>query len=188
MFSNLKLLISHFIKLTEEESNKLETYFEYRKVSKKTILCKEGEIAKEIYFVNKGLLRLLYNNDGTEITAFLYTENLFASSYASFLEQKPSLQILETLEDSELLVLNFANLEKLYLDIPKFNILTRKVTEQRFINAQKILASHLTEKPEQRYHNFVRKHHDLMQRVPQHIIASFLGITAVSMSRIRNRK
>ena len=101
------------------------------------------------------------------------------------MEQKPSQQILECLEDSEVLCISKDRLEKLYIDIPKFNTVTRKLAEQRFINAQRFFVSHLTQKPEERYHQFTSRFPDIVQRVPQHIIASFLGITPQSLSRIR---
>ena len=188
MYKQLKENILRFISLEDNEWEIIQKAFEFRKVSKKEFLCKDAAVSKEIFFVKKGLLRLYYNIEGNEITAFLFTENLFASAYESFLSQKPSNQILETIEDCELLVLSFDSLEKLYKDLPKFNILTRKVTEQRFINAQNILSSHLLEIPEVRVKRFIEHFPDLLQRVPQHIIASYLGVTAVSFSRIRNRK
>ena len=154
---------------------------------KKYKLVEEGKICREIYFVNKGLMRLLYDKEGDEITAFIFKENLFASSYSSFLEQSPSIQILESLEETELIVLPYDYLMFLYENLPKMHILIRIVAEQRFINSQKVLASHLLKTPEERYWEFQQQHKDLLKRVPLHIIASYLGITPVSLSRIRNR-
>ncbi|HCR54650.1 MAG TPA: Crp/Fnr family transcriptional regulator, partial [Cytophagales bacterium] len=122
-----------------------------------------------------------------EITGFIFKEHLFASSYDSFLRKVPSLQTLETLEACELLVITYQKLEELYVTLPKINVLTRKVAEQRFINGQQILSSFLLESPEERYRRFEVQHKDLLQRVPQNMIASFLGITPVSLSRIRKR-
>ena len=78
-------------------------------------------------------------------------------------------------------------MDELYEQVPKINILTRKIAEQRFINAQQILSSFLLDTPEERYLKFIEKNGDLLLRVPHHIIASFLGITPVSLSRIRKR-
>lgn len=187
MFDQLVATIKQVVSLNSKELAQIENAFSFRKIPKKHRLAKEGEIATELYFLNKGILRLLYNNDGDEITAFIFSENLFASSYDSFLQQKPSVQILEALEDCELLVLNRESLYELYEKVPKMNILARIVAEQRFINAQNILSSYILKNPEQRYLDFAKANPEILQRVPQHIIASFLGITPVSLSRIRNR-
>lgn len=172
---------------TAKEFDILENHLSIRRIPKKHRLVDEGEIATELYFLNQGILRLFYNKDGDEITAFLFKEYLFAGSYASFLEQKPSVQILESLEDCELLVLNHHSLLNLYEELPKMHILTRVVAEQRFINAQKVQSSYILKSPEERYLDFAENNKDILQRVPQHIIASFLGITPVSLSRIRKR-
>lgn len=187
LFNQLKSNISQIILLTDKEWQCVENAFSFRKVPKKTLLIKEGAIAKEIYYINKGLLRLFYNKDGEEITGFIFKENLFASSYESFLEQAPSIQNLDALEDCELLVISHAALQQLYIDVPKINIVTRIVAEKRFINGQQILSSHILDTPLERYVKFSRQHPDILQRVPLNIIASFLGITPVSLSRIRNR-
>jgi len=85
------------------------------------------------------------------------------------------------------LVINYRDLNKLYELIPKMNVLARKVAEQRFINAQLILSSYILDGPEERYRKFEKEHGDLLLRVPHYMIASFLGITPVSLSRIRKR-
>jgi CRP-like cAMP-binding protein len=156
-------------------------------VPKKFRLVEEGKIARELYFINKGLVRLYYTKDGEEITGFIFREQLFASSYDSFLRETPSIQTLETLEDCELLVITKSTLEQLYTTLPKMHILTRKVAEQRFVNAQQILSSFILDSPEERYRKFAAENGDLLLRVPHHMIASFLGMTPVSMSRIRKR-
>jgi CRP-like cAMP-binding protein len=187
MFDLLYNYTSQIVSFTEDEKQILESAFSFREVPKKFKLTVEGKIARELYFINKGLIRLYYTKDGEEITGFIFREGLFASSYDSFLRQTPGIQTLETIEDCELLVINTEGLQKLYDDLPKMNILARKVAEQRFINAQLILSSYILDSPEERYRRFEEQHGDLLLRTPHHMIASFLGITPVSMSRIRKR-
>lgn len=187
MFDALHHLVAQFVTLSDREKSILESAFVFKQVPRKFPLVKHGQIANELYFINKGMLRLFYENDGDEITAYLFRENLFASSYDSFLRQAPSIQSLETLEEADLLVITQPKMNELYEVLPKFNILTRKIAEQRFINAQQILSSFLLDSPEERYAKFVEQNGDLLLRVPHHIIASYLGMTPVSMSRIRNR-
>lgn len=187
-FDLLQQVCGSLVRLNDQEWERFKTAFSSRKVNKKTLLVKSGQICKEIYFINKGLLRLFYDKDDLEITAFIFKEGLFATSYDSFLKQSPGIQNLEAIEDSELLVISFDELNKLYEEIPAMHIFTRKMAEQRFINAQNILSSFILDSPETRYYKFEKEHPDLLLRVPHHLIASFLGITPVSMSRIRARK
>lgn len=187
MYQQLHQSINQFINTSEEEKAFLESAFTFREVSKKYRLVDYGQISNELYFINKGIIRLFYPEDGEEITGYLFKENLFSSSYDSFLTQTPSLQVLETLEDCELLVITKDSLNQLYEQMPTMHIFTRKMAEQRFINAQRILSSFILDSPEERYLKFEASNKDLLQRVPQHYIASFLGITPVSLSRIRKR-
>ena len=187
MFDHLYQYTSKIVSFNSQERQILESAFSFREAPKKFKLCQEGKIAREIYYINKGLIRLYYTKDGEEITGYIFREHLFASSYDSFLRQVPSLQTLETLEDCELLVISHSEIEKLYDALPKMHILTRKVAEQRFINAQMILSSFILDSPEERYRKFEAQHGDLLLRVPHHMIASYLGISPVSLSRIRKR-
>lgn len=187
MFDLLYHYILPFVSLTEKEKGLLEDAFTFRQVPKKFILAEEGRVSKELYFIVKGLVRLYYTKDGEDITGFLFREGLFASSYDSFLRQAPSQQTLETLEDCDLLVLPYNRLQQLYEDLPKMNVIVRKVAEQRFINAQQVLSSFILDSPEERYRKFAAQRGDLLLRVPHHMIASYLGITPVSLSRIRKR-
>lgn len=187
MFDELFQSVSKFIRFSPNEKRIFQNAFTYREVPKNFRLISEGQVANELYFIKKGLLRLYYNNDGDLITGYIFREHLFAGSYESFLQSSPSVQYLETLEDSELLVLTKEKMENLYQVIPKVNILTRKIAEQRFINAQQILCSFILDSPEKRYKKFAQQNNDLLFKIPHHIIASYLGITSVSLSRIRKR-
>jgi CRP-like cAMP-binding protein len=187
VLGNLFEYIGRIISFSANEKQMLENAFTFRQVPKKFKLAEEGKVAKELYFINKGLVRLYYTKDGEEITGFIFKENLFAGSYDSFLSQLPGIQTLETLEDCDLLVISKKRLEELYEQLPKMHIVARKIAEQRFINSQQILSSFIMDNPEERYRKFEKNHGDLLLRVPHHMIASFLGITPVSLSRIRKR-
>lgn len=187
MYSQLKRYVSQWADFTASELGLLEELFVFREVPRKFTLIREGEVAKEIYFINRGCLRLFYSKEGNEVTAFIFLENLFATALDSLLQQAPSHQSLETLEDSELLVVDRVKLQKMYDHSMNFQKMGRRVAEQRFINAQRILSSFILDSPEERYQKLLQSHPEWFQRVPQHYIASFLGITPVSLSRIRKR-
>lgn len=187
MFEGFYNYTQQIVKFTDKEKQVLESAFSFRQVPKKYKVIEEGKVCRELYFIVNGLVRLFYTKDGQEITGYIFKENLFASSYDSFLRQAPSIQTLETLEDCDLLVITHNGMEQLLNTLPKMQILTRKIAEQRFINAQMILSSFILDSPEERYRKFEAENGDLLLRVPHHMIASYLGITAVSMSRIRRR-
>ncbi|WKN40767.1 Crp/Fnr family transcriptional regulator [Tunicatimonas pelagia] len=187
MCSQLRSYVTQLAPLSASELTYLENQCVYREVPKRFLLIEEGTVAQEVYFINQGCLRLFYPREGEEITAFIFLENLFATSLESLLQQTPSQQCLETLEDSELLVISYENLMKVYNYSVNFQIMARRITEQRFINAQRILSSHILDSPEERYQKLLATQPAWFQRVPQHYIASFLGITPVSLSRIRKR-
>lgn len=187
MYQQLRKSVAALAPLTERELRFLEQQFVYREVPKKFALVEEGQIAREVYFINRGCLRFYYNRDGDEITGFIFTENLFATALDSFLQQEPSSQIVETLEDCELLVISYSNMQRLYDYSTNFQLFGRRLAEQRLVNAQRILSSYILDSPEERYRRILTTQPEWLQRVPQHYLASFLGITPVSLSRIRKR-
>lgn len=165
----------------------LSDAFISRQISKKHDLLLPGKISREIYFIEKGCLQLYYDKNGEDATIFIAVENMFIGAFASFLSRRPSEQGLRALEDCELLVLTHTALEELYLTLPKMNIIVRKLLEQRFLHAQSLVSSFVLNNPEERYLQMLRRRPELLQRVPQHVLATFLGITPVSLSRIRKR-
>ena len=187
MISNLLNVIQQITPLSQKEKDLLSDALILRQIPKKFDLVEIGKISREVYFINKGCLQLFYNKDGEDATIFLATENMFLGTFTSFLTQQPSLEGLRSLEDCELLVLPKSVLENLYETMPKMNLIIRKILEQRFLSAQSIVTSFVLNNPEERYLQMLSNRPELFQRVPQHILATFLGITPVSLSRIRKR-
>ena len=187
-FENFWNFTDQFVALSEREKEQIKKQLTFRKVTKNTILVDLGQTSKEVFFINKGCLRFYYLTDeGNEITGFVFTESMFAGSHESFFSQVPSNQVLETLEDSELLVISYKKLHQLYNEVPKMNTLVRKLLEQRMAHAQKVIASLIINKPQDRYTAYQKLHPGLENRIPQHVLASYMGITPVSLSRIRRR-
>ena len=188
-FENFWNFANQFVSLNPSEKELIAKQLTFRNVSKNTILVDIGQTAKEVFFINKGCLRFYYlTNEGNEITGFVFTENMFAGSHESFFSQVPSIQVLETLEDSELIIFSYEKLHQLFDEIPKMNTLVRKLLEQRMSHAQKVIASLIINKPQDRYTTYQALHPGLENRIPQHVLASYMGITPVSLSRIRARK
>ncbi len=180
-------IFSQFTDFKDSELELIMPYFEYKKFKKKATLLKVGEVSNEVYFIIIGCIRLYCEKDGEELSTYFFTEDMFAGSYDSFLSLKPSKVAIETLEECEVLVLTHDSLENLYKVFPKMNEFIRKAIEQRFVLLHDLFISYLLNSPEERYLILQKDRPELLQRVPQHQIASYLGITRVSLSRIKNR-
>ena len=183
-------MFDNFIeKLQHDKSkwDKIQMYFIEEKHDAKTVLLKEGEYSKNIYFINKGCIRQWFNKDGKDITFQFFFEGQPVSSIESFLYSEPSIFSIETLEAVHLTSISkddFEQLLSLYPDL-KDAILEKVIG--RFRVYMKLFLSRIKDTPQERYEDLLRNRPDIIQRVPQHYIASYLGITSVSLSRIRNR-
>ena len=167
--------------------NKLKNFkhlFEEITVPKKTVLLQEGKTSQRIFFVKQGALRLWANKDGEDITFRFCFENEGASS---FFGSEPSLFTIETLETSTLIVIKIEDFKKLLETAPEYKDLFIGLLNKRLNDSAKLFLSRITKTPEQRYIDLMNDNPEILLRVPQHYIATYLGVTAVSLSRIRNR-
>lgn len=153
----------------------------------KTILLEEGQIAKRLFFIRKGCLRLFFLSEGKDITFQFFFENEFVSSFDSLYTRSPSLFSLESIEPSDVLAINRDDFFRLVESDIRFRKLYEEKLIDRFRAYQQLFLSRIKNSPRQRYEELLRQHPSIIQRVPQHYIASYLGITPVSLSRIRNR-
>lgn len=160
---------------------------EYRSIPAKTILLRGNEVAHEVYFILRGCMRLYYEKEGEDVSAYFFTENMFAGAYVSFISQQPSRLFMETIEDCEVISISHVNFKKLFVEFPRMTELMMKILEERFVSIHELFTSHILDSPEERYLNLMKERPDLLNRIPQHHIATFLGITSVSLSRIRSR-
>lgn len=154
---------------------------------KKEFLVRQGETCRHIAFINEGLMRLYYDVEGEEHVRQFHFERSFCSEYQSFLTEKPAQMSLQALEDTELLLISHADLYALFRLNKEFERIGRILAEQSFIFVSQRFASMLLESPEERYQILVRERPKVVQRVPQYMIASYLGITPEALSRIRKR-
>lgn len=154
----------------------------------KTIILKEGSKARYIYFLKKGCLRMWVNNNGTDITTQFFFEGAAIASLESLLKDEASDYTLETIEACTLLVMSKQEFLSLKNTDQAFKSWFDEMLLERFYYYSKHLLGYLRTKPHQRYLNLLQKHPEILQRIPQQFIASYLGITPVSLSRIRTRK
>ena len=173
--------------LTEEERAFIRERTPVQFFKKGTILLREGEIANKSYFPFEGCVRQYYLIDGIEKTTFFFTEGQSISSFQGINEKTPSKYYLECVEDCRLTVSFHEDELEMYRRFPKFKMLCLKETERQLGNYQEMLAYYITSSPEERYLNLLKTRSELLNRVPQHQIASYLGVKPESLSRIRKR-
>lgn len=156
-------------------------------VPAKTTLLYEGDVAQNLYLIKKGAVRLWHNDDGRDVTLQFFLEGQLVSSFESFYLAIESQYSIECLEECTILVLSKESLFSLmeqYSDIK--DVLTRVICT-RFIDYTSFFLSRIKDSPEKRYQHLMSEQPELLERIPHHYIASYLGITPVSLSRIRNR-
>ena len=178
--------ISKYISLTEDEKNALLSLDLFRSVKKGTILLKEGQKSQEEFFVLKGCIRKYYIVDGEEKTTAFFTEMEGITPHC-VKNNAPSEYFISCVEDTILTVTNSELEPETFSKFPKFETLCKMVAEEHLAKQQFNFDEFKISSPEQRYLNLLQNRPDLVQRVPQHQLASFLGIKPQSLSRLRAR-
>lgn len=178
--------ISKYISLTEDEKSAMVALDIFRTFKKGTILLKEGQHSVDGYFVLKGCIRTFYIIDGEEKTTAFYTE-MEGVTPICVLDKQPSEYNISCVEDSIITVSNPDMEVEIFQKFPKFETLCRILSEQLLAKNQSSFDEFKTSSPEKRYLNLLQNRPDLLQRVPQHQLASYLGITPQSLSRMRTR-
>ena len=157
-------------------------------VAKKQLVLKEGQVAHKMYFIEKGCVRGYYLKEGQEVNSWFMKEGDFVISIVSFYTKLPSEEIIETLEESLLWSISRQNLERLYLQYPAFNLVGRLLTEKYYVLSEQRTQSLRKETADERYRNLLAAFPDISNRVPLKYIASYLGISPETLSRLRAKK
>lgn len=178
--------ISKYVSLTEEEKKAIVSLNIFHSVKKGVILLKAGQKSQDSYFVLKGCIRKYYIIEGEEKTTAFYTEMEGLTPHC-VLNKKPSEYYISCIEDTILTAANPDMETVIFEKFPKFESLCRVLSEELYAKQQINFDEFKTSSPEQRYLKLLRKRPDLIQRVPQHHLASYLGIKPQSLSRIRAR-
>ncbi len=173
--------------LPEAEAREIAELIPVESYQKGTLLLKAGEVSSICYFVLKGCIRQYSIIDGEEKTTAFYTEQQAAIPFASYTQQAPSGHYLVCAEDCLLVVGDMSQEQDMYAHYPKLLAITRRMMEQDFGKTQEAFSRFITSSPEERYLNLMETRPDLFLRVPQHQIASYLGMAPESLSRIRKR-
>ena len=178
MFELFLASVKEHISITEEEFNICKTLFIPKKLRKRQYLLQEGDVCRYTAFVEKGMLRTFtVDEKGNEPILQFSMEGWWVTDLYSFLTDEPSRYNIEALEDCELLLITKPSWETLLEKVPAFERYFRILIQNNLIATQRRLISSITETAEERYTKLVTTFPTCLQRVPQHMIASFLGIT-----------
>ncbi|MFT3682534.1 MAG: Crp/Fnr family transcriptional regulator [Ferruginibacter sp.] len=174
--------------LTDEEFEPIEAAFTLKKLRKKQYLLQEGDVCKHMAFICKGALRFYSVDDkGVEHIIRFGIENWWITDRESFATGQPSLFNIDTIEDAELLVVTKEALDELHKQSPRYVELSRILEWRTFIAAQKRIQASISQGAEERYNDLQNSIPGFIQRFPQSMIASYLGVSPETLSRIRKQ-
>ena len=189
MFDLLYQKLSEKITVTEEEFNYCKSLFMPRKLRRRQYLLQEGDVCKYQAFVSKGIMRsYTVDEKGTEHILQFASEGWWMADLSSYLTGEPSLFNMEAIEESELLLLCKPSWDELMHTFPKFEHYFRILIQNSLVATQKRLMQSLSETTEEKYNQFMHTYPDCVQRVPQHMIASYLGVSRETLSRLRKHR
>lgn len=182
--------MARFVDFTDEEWQICSQHVGYLTLKKKEYFTVAEKIEDRLGFIINGSVRFFYIKDGTEFTGYFCFDHEFISSYKSFLKHEPGINYIQALEDTDLIVVTRKQWETLLANPQlayKMERFGRLLAEHYLCCYEDRIASFVTQTPEERYLKLLSTGKDIIQRIPQHYIAHFLGVTHVSLSRIRKR-
>lgn len=187
-FNSFRKLIEQFVKLTDEEWDLMVPHLSEKVIKKNDYMIREGQIGKELGYVVAGDMRHFYTRDGEEKTTYFYFENALVGPYMSCVTGQPSQLSIEALTETRLLVFPYTAMKSLYAQRHTWEKFGRVMAEYLAIGLEERMVGLLMLSPEERYVQLLQSNKaKILERIPQHLIANYLGVTPVSLSRIRNR-
>ena len=173
--------------LSTEESEAIRTSMQTKALKKGAYLLKEGQVSANTYFVLEGCIREYILSDGEEKTTNFFSEEQWAISSNSLPPNSAATHNWICMEDTVVVVGNEQQAQELFKNFPRFETISRAIMEVAFTEQKKALTSYYTDSPEQRYRKLLKTRPELVQRIPQYHIASYIGVKPESLSRIRKR-
>jgi CRP-like cAMP-binding protein len=185
MIEELKKLFKTLAPFEEEELDEVEHLYEIRTFEKNAYFSRAGLISDHIGFVSKGLLRAFYTIKDKETTSFFLTPGAVAAALLSFIKQQPAIENIQALETSEMLVISRKDLHKLYENNWKWQQVGRVLIENYYVNMEQRTITLQSQTAQERYAQFLKDYPEIIQKVPLHYIASYLGMSPETLSRVR---
>ena len=188
MFEVLFSKIEEKIKLSDSEKDICKSLFSPKKLRRRQYILQQDDICKNLIFVEKGILRS-YSVDtrGNEHILQFAPEGWWISDIFSFLTGEAAVYNIEAIEDSELLLISNSSLDELYERVPKFERYFRLLSQANMVATHRRLTASLSDSADEKYIRLLSAYPNIVARVPQHMIASYLGITPETLSRVRKR-
>ena len=186
--SAFRAFIAQYVVLTEREWQRTNESLETLHIPANTSLLREGEVCRHLYFLNKGIVRFfVMNDDGKDTTKFFTTEHELFTSQQSFSSQVLAREYIESLEETHLFTITYDALQRLYEEVPKWHIFIRRVLQAVNGMTEGIYMDSITLTAEERYRRLLQDEPEIALRAPLKHIASYLGVTPESLSRIRKK-
>ena len=186
MIDTARQYISKYVALSDEEFSIVVKMLEVRQFDKKQQVSKEGEVEQYLNFVAKGLARKFFYKNKDEIVTHIAREGEFVCCYESYISSIPSVYVVETIEPSTFISISKENMDDLYLAVPKIERLARLVITQQFIINEHWDHDRMRLDSQERFIAFIKDNADLLQRVPQKYLASYLNIKPETFSRMKH--
>ncbi|SFN22685.1 cAMP-binding domain of CRP or a regulatory subunit of cAMP-dependent protein kinases [Chitinophaga sp. YR627] len=189
MHPALKQYLAARIELSPAHEALVEQCFVARSTGRNETIVPAGTIAKYLFFVIKGCLRVfLTNEEGGESTRFLIFEGQMGTAFPSFVQKEPSVAAIQSPEPSELLMLRYEDREMLFNTIPGWERMERLEVEKAYVNAIRRIEGLITTDSRERYQVLLRDHPEMIKRLPSRMIADYLGISPETLSRLKAKK
>jgi len=183
---NLQAFLKNMKAMPDEKANLIAAYFERETYGRGTLLIEDGKTSRKSYFLKSGIIRCyIIDLKGDEVTTRFYSAPDFLNDFLSYFEQKPSEENYELITDCVLHSIHYDNMQHCFHTIPEFREWGRLLLTLNYVHINRHMISLHKETAQQRYLNLLKKHPEIIQTVPLHMIASYLGITKYSLSRIR---
>ena len=182
----IKEVMRQMIDVSEVELNDFLSGAGIKTFKRQDVISQPNAIPNEIFFINKGIVRVLISDsEGTEHTIHFALENQFVTDYSTFIQKKPSMYTLQTLEETQVVVLPRATIEWGYNNLKEGEKMGRLVAEYYYIYQDDRIKNNYVRTPKQRYDSISEVFPNIHNRVPQHMIASYLGISPIHLSRLK---
>lgn len=181
------LRIKDYISLSHEETELIRNLFVKEHYRKNDTLLEQGSVCRKLFFIAKGIVRYSQLSDGEERTYVFRAEGAFCNDLESFLEKTPARSTITAIESTTVYSITYDNLQVFYSTLAQGERFGRLAIEQIFVMVVNHLNTFYSETPEQRYLRFASNHKDFLQRVPQYLIASYIGVTPQALCRIKKK-
>ncbi|GMU87302.1 MAG: hypothetical protein AMXMBFR48_25430 [Ignavibacteriales bacterium] len=186
-FTKIRSFYEKYIEINDQMWSELESCLTVKTLIKGEVFIKEGERCDYVSFVEKGMLRMYYLNEGKEVSAAFFFPGIYISVYDSFITRAVSRVYVDALTDTTIINLDYDSVQMLYRKNPAFERFGRLIAEAILISINKRMMSFMLDTPEIRYLNLINERPKVIQNIPQYMIASYLGVTPEGLSRIKKR-